>query len=65
MWWVISKDNFGGEGPGSDDKIIAVLYHRDNAENICYILNVDDPHKNRSRYYFVVPEGTKLQKFEP
>ncbi len=65
MYWVISKDNFCGEGPGSDEHIVCVLFKRENADAIAKIMNDDNGDPNSARYYVAVPSGTKLQKFEP
>lgn len=60
---IIRSDNYGGEGPGSDDVLIAENINPDYADAL--VDNLNDRERGGTYYFRAVSPGYKLQKFEP
>lgn len=62
---IIQVDNFDREGPGYDDRFVAMVVDPHIAEHIVSLLNSEHKHPEDDCFYKVVPNDYKLRRFEP
>ena len=63
---IICVDNFNREGPGYDDKLIAIVEEKIWGERLVKLLNdwsQNDPYS--PDFFKLVGDGHKLQEFKP
>jgi len=63
---IICVDNFNREGPGHDDKLVAIVEEPFWGEMIVVLLNTKyDRDPNNPDFFKLVEDDYKLYKFEP
>ena len=62
---IVQVDNFAREGPGYDDRFVALVSNPDIATAIVALLNIEHSQAEDPCFYAAVSDDYKLKKFEP